>query len=342
MNLSRLVDPKYYQELSWLGRIGKWFTTERRLIDVDGVQRAGASFVLDTVKLRQLAKTPNEKALVEYLLNKSTAPLSKLYVEAAATLIASGPKLFMPTDEQFESMENVRIDLPPYDFRTPFPVLVVGVPINCRRRLSEKYGIPMATVTSQILVRHREIEGDNSFVFVSVPFGPNDESSFSQFGTEQWDDETIEEILSLQAEMPTAPEPKAEADLSHILTRAALNLSLWLTLVNCQVGGPVMPHEYAKHRAKKHLQWLKHGDYLAIDIKQNITIRERKSTGQQGEGTGVELSPGWRRGHMRAVRGYGQRRRAGEIVPLEFVHPCLVRPDRIVGDLGDSEVTYNG
>lgn len=123
-----------------------------------------------------------------------------------------------------------------------------------------------------------------------------------------------------------------------------MNLCLLLTHYGHQVVGPLDPHDYNKHRTKKHLAHLKHNDYLAIHMKQNIVVRRPNppTDNPPGPGTGIELAPHWRCGHWRCYPGNAARRAAGEQVPLLFVRPCLVRSDRMVGDESETEVIYHG
>ncbi len=200
-----------------------------------------------------------------------------------------------------------------------------------------------------VLIRHRQIAGENTVVFLMSKFGNSELYHIIQ---DQEGNEDIEDALCRKI-TGTAPPDCIEPDdrdrdheypCSQILGRTVLNLCLMMTHYGCSLGGPVDPVAYARHRSKKHLQHFKHGDFLSVDMKQNIMVRHHNSaTGNpQGPGTGIEVVPHWRRGHWRAYPNQGALRATGQQVPLLFVRPCVVRHDRVNGELALSEAVYQG
>ena len=79
------------------------------------------------------------------------------------------------------------------------------------------------------------------------------------------------------------------------------------------------------------------GEALQVAVRKHSPA----TSNPEGPGTGIELPPTWRRGHWRAYPGQGAARARGEQVPLLFVRPCLVRRDRLLGEVSDTEATYS-
>jgi hypothetical protein len=123
------------------------------------------------------------------------------------------------------------------------------------------------------------------------------------------------------------------------LARAALNLSLMLTHYGCKVGDPVDPKQYHKHRSSPKFEHFAVSDFRTIDMLQFIVVRKTHSGTLHDEEpipSGREMPPHWRRGHWRNQPwGPGAQKRK-----LIFIQPMLVRSDRAVGDLADSQAVY--
>lgn len=265
-----------------------------------------------------------------------------VYYECVSRFIADGPKVFRPTEEQWESMENVEANIPFDQLRIPYPSIAIRIPSGCRKRLMEQFSISNEVMPHMVLLRHYNKPGEAPFMFYLSRFG---EAEVFNILRTHGRDGVVEDILNKEQVHKYGIDKSNENEHSATIpmTRACVNLGIMLTHYGCHVTGPTNPHEYEKHRRKKHLEHLKHGDFLAIEMKQNIVIRHQSSVpGQIGNGTGIEVAPHWRKGHWRAFPGQGARRAAGEKVDLLFVRPCLVRSDRIKGDIADSEVVYHG
>jgi hypothetical protein len=270
------------------------------------------------------------------------------YLESASRLLADGPKLFRPTEEQWDSMEQVEIHLPIGQFRTPFPALVVQIPPACRQRLAARFAVTPDRMPTQVLIRYRDEPGENSFLFIMSRFG---NSELFHIVQDQEGNEDIEDALNRKIDRPGPDNPAfdqrdrdSEYPCSVVLARAVMNLCLMMTHHGCAVGAPLDPHAYARHRSKKHLQHFKYGDYLTVNMKQHVVVRRPApaTNNPPGPGTGIELVPHWRKGHWRAYPGQGAMRAAGHQVQLLFVRPCLVREDRASGELSATETTYHG
>lgn len=344
-DVGELVPVDLHEFFVWLGKLPAGWMTMSSPEHPDGVPRTQVDVkwsVFDTAPGRERFGPEIRR----FRREASRATLIVPTWESFGRMLADGPKLFVPTDEQWESMEHVEINLPPRDFRSPFPSLVVRIPQQCRGPLADRSGYPRDRAPGCVLVRTHD---DPRFLVVTVPFKPEEEHFlFSDCPGNP----TIEVAINRRVKNGVTIDPgrqtpaeQSQQRFGLVACRAALNLCVMLAHFGCRVAGPVDPAAYRRHRAKKALARYKHGDCLAVEMTQHVVVRSKIVTtagNPPGPGTGAELAPHWRKGHWRAYPGCGARRAAGEKVPLLFVRPALVRPDRIVGDLSGSAATYRG
>lgn len=357
MDLTEIAPRELHAGLHWLGRIPDWVEYHRAAqTGADGLPRTNLR--LHDRKVEAAPDHPLKKFILERLRQRwcSQAMTEICYLEAASRLVADGPKFFMPNAEQFESMCHVELQMDPREFRSPYPAILVGVPPTCRDQLGREYGVPAANVPRMVLIRHWFKTPEDSCVVAITRFPQTQEEEFHLF-TPSPLNPTIEEAISrvvetdeitgrqyVKTEDDLPPDVRGGKILARILVRAALNLCLMLTHYGHRVRGPLDPAAYEKHRKKKHLRHLAHGDFLAVEMTQDVVVRRPLPPAHNppGPGTAIEVKPHWRKGHWRCYPGQAARRAAGEEVPLLFVRPCLVRPDRIRGDVSESQVTYHG
>ena len=338
MNLSEFVPQGIAADALRLGRMPRWCRIHTFPTFADGLPRTGILPLWDV-----LDQDPRNARTIQRM-HGDNAVIIIAFLEAVSRMVADGPKMFQPSTEQWESMEHVELRLPPADFRTPYPVTLIQIPPACRRRLAAECGVPLDRAPNMVMVRcRREYPDEPTFVYACVPFKPAEEGFVF---SDQPGNATIEEAICRHAPdgLPLANH-REQQKYGLIACRAALNLCLLLTHYGCQVGPPLNPKEYAKHRAKKHLAHLAHTDVLSIEMKQTITVRRTQAEptdNPPGPGSGVELRPHWRRGYWRAYPGQAAKRASGETVQLLFVRPCIVRRDRMVGDVSETEVVYHG
>lgn len=351
VDICEVVPRAIHEELVWLGNVKNWcsiyadapteqgaITYAKTAFKVDWQALLRAGFERQPVLSKTMTKIYNDHEII-----------SLFYLEAASYLLANGPKLFQPTVEQFESMRQVKLLLKPSEFRSPYPAIVIGVPNDCRHALAEEYGFAVKHIASQVLVRQK-IEGSGLMaVLVCVPYpGLNSEQHY--IFTDQPHNPDIECVLNRYInqtadELVIIENPEPEVLIAGEIARACLNLCLLLAHCGCQVTGPLDPEAYKKHRRKKNLEKFKHGDYLSVEMKQHIVVRAPTPptlNPPSEDGSGVEMKPHWRKGHWRAYPGKAALRAAGEKVPLLFVRPVLVRKDRVVGELSQTETVYKG
>lgn len=348
MDVSELVPVQYQEPLAWLGRVpSSWLKAVPKV-------RNGLPTTDLNISVRTVRATPGYERFSGFaeLIDgfvQSNMMVNLCYMEAAARLVSDGPKLFRPTQEQWDSMEHVELRLPVGEFRTPYPAMAVQIPPESRKRLIQEFHVPPDRMPRQVLIRRRKEPGESALIFTMARFGPNELFHMLQ---DQPPDLPIESLLAERIRPGAFPDaiPLGEWDdkygypCSILLARVVMNLCLFLTHYGCSVGPPVDPAAYSKHRHNKKLVHLRHNDYLTINMKQQIVVRKpsHPTENPTGPGTGVESPPHWRRGHWRAYPGQAALRASGRDVPLLFVRPCLVRADRATGDLALSEVEYTG
>ncbi len=349
MDLSQLISPDLQPILLEIGRSRDWM----KLTTVERHGMASTDMAAIPGNLPKLG-TPARRLIDRLWGFGPGSVLNLMVVEVHSRILADGPKLFRPTAEQFESMEHVELRMPPSELRTPYPALVIGVPNECRRSLADRTGAPLAKLPQVMSVRRWE----TGHCLVTIPIPGTGEEEHYQFGDHPLNP-TIEAVITrwmtgsdrnFATSQPLDPATLPPGELAikraaTLMARSALNLCMMLAHFGCHVTGPVDPVAWRKHRSKPKLERFKHADFQAVELKQQIVVRNvayAPSQNPPGPGLGVEVKPHWRKGYWRAYPGQGAARAAGEQVPLLFVRPCLVRADRVVGDLSDTEATYTG
>jgi hypothetical protein len=348
MDLTNLIPKDVAAAYAWLGSVPEnWVRFRPGPPDPKGNPTTDAD-----VDFGVLARAPGADSLEGRAMTAAVrkAVMSGRFVslasfDAVTRLLGDGPKMYRPTEEQFESMEHVELRLPIKQFQTPYPALLIGVPPACRKRLCDQHGVTPDRAPNCVLVRRRAEPDGNVMVTIMHKFP---ESEVYHLFQDQPGNPNIEVPLRRRVVCPGDRARWGNYEGDHAFAqesaRAALNLCLMLTHFGCQTGGPLDPAAYKKHRTVRHLQHLKYADVLAITMKQTIVVREQRSPAQNppGPGLGIEVRPHWRKGHWRAYPGQGAARAAGNNVPLLIVRPCLVRRDRMVGQTSETEVVYLG
>lgn len=331
------LDAKVVADLAWLGRQPKWI---RYASVTDDANNPCSQLFINWATLKAapdaVAHVEIMRVLSGLLEKREFAAIAVL--ELGACLAANGPKEFVPTEEQWESMEQVELRLPIRDFTSPFPALIVRVPLGCRARLAKQCGVAIADAPTDVVVRWRHEEGENATIVTHSGLPRSGAEVFYIF-QDQPANPHIEAALARDASaMMGKPGNDGMFRFGVIADRAALNLCLMLTHVGCDVNTP------PKRNRKERRAHEKHGDVLTVTMRQNVIVRAPSlpTTNLPGPGSGVEMKPHWRKGHWRCYPGQAAVRAAGAKVPLLFIKPCLVRSDRAVGDLGATSTTYHG
>jgi hypothetical protein len=266
------------------------------------------------------------------------------WLEACGVAVAGGPKIFQPTAEQFDAMRRVKIDIPPEDFRSPYPCLFVRVPAESRKALGEEMGVPPEDRAEWVMVRHADGTGPGGkaarTIFVFVKF-TNTETYFICHDDSVLN-KTLEQVITRWTDGDLViVEPTMADHYSEACCRAALNLCLLLVEFGWRNAGPLDRVAYANHRKVATLARLRHGDFEAVELAQQVTVR-RVVQAPAGDGgpTGREVRPHWRSGHWRRRPGHEAYEARGETPPRIFIRPVFVRRDRLVGDVADTSAIY--
>jgi hypothetical protein len=248
-------------------------------------------------------------------LLKGKAEASVFYFMESLCKLAAGPRLFYPTVEQCESMENVDVSLPVSDYRQSYPVLGIVLPKeytdNLRQQINSSEILPKVVIC-------RHYQHLNSLFVCST----NDIQEIWHYAFDTRNDhKDIEETL--QNVEKGYGEGFRLATIK--LSRVAINLSLLLANTPTKLV-PENPRvfEKAQRRLKKRPELQSNAIDVATHIQriiteQAITIRRHESA---GEGTGTHGTPGahWRRGHWRS-QPWGPRNSLRKNI---FINPVFV------------------
>lgn len=277
--------------------------------------------------------------------NLASNPHACANVYCTARLLKDGPKVFRPTAEQAEALEQVEVGVPMEAYRQPFPCMAVEFPADWRSRRAVPDGD--GSVTHEpfaVLLAHESAE---QAIVVTVLFTSGHAISEVLRG------DSVEDALQ-EAERAGATGDRsmsaAENRLSTRAIRAALNALLLLTHYGSKQQEPDNPSHARRLQARldKAKRGKGKGDVLAASrdlrllpvvygFSQQVTLHDRQEA-HQGEGapTGKTVKPHWRRGHWRNAR-VGAGRAATK---LTFVRPCLIHAERVAGPLSSTSTTY--
>jgi hypothetical protein len=339
--------------LAWLGR-RDWCRVER------GTPRPGDPRPRTVLRLNAEAFAdvpaefvPQVRLIVGWvadIVHEPSAFMNLAVTECFAEALARGPKLFAPNAEQFEAMEHVTIDLPPRDFRAPFPALTIVIPTECRREFSRDYGVPFECTPRYTCVRYRPstARSPSAMLMAVSPYRSVAGEARRTFTvvTDQPGNHTVEDVIRRDAgeDNPTlAHEHPWDALVNQRISRAAFNLCLLLANFGFRLTGMLDPAAAKKHRRGKGLERYRFGDFATVAMQQEVLVRAQPAAGgddEPGPPTGREVRPHWRKGHWRRKPGWEAYVERQEPPPLVFVRPTLVRPDRAVGDPAHSTTTY--
>lgn len=340
MDYSILLPREKHAAFRWLGKVDGAFTIkdggEVRTTDVLGREIISGRSIW-VVNEHRIAGTDGWKHHAQTLmpiLNMCKKPGMNILgsaLDAHGAALARGPKLFRPTEEQFEAMQHVEINVPISDYRQPYPALLVEIPKEIRRAL-----LKTAPEIGQVMVLRQTQTADGKVCVVIL----NGEWTYVFQDRECLP--TVEAAIGIHHLDPSKP-PSMEM-LAHVTSmvcaRAALNLAMMLTHYGSRIAGPLEPANYQKHRSSQKFERLCHGDFMAVEMKQSIVVRDVRGAPSDHEPcpTGREMPPHWRSGHWR-----NQPHGAGNALrKLVFIRPKLIRADRVVGDVADSEVVLTG
>lgn len=341
------AQPGIVADLAWLGRHPDWIQCSPFL---DTTRKTGGEpGTAFSLHLYRLVSRPGYEQhnhimnVLDSLYRSGDWPAVAAF-EAISALYAGGPKRFTPTEEQFESMEQVELHMPINELRTPYPAMKVTIPPGCRLRLAREHGLKEEDAPLDILVRLRHEPGENPMVITLSGEAGTGQENFYLF-QHQEGNPTIEAALKRNGGRWYDGAPSGLFDFGLVVCRTALNLCQMLTHFGHRLELPRPPVGQKMNRAARRAHQ-HHGDWATVHMKQEIVIRQQPAAGpalnQPGLGLGHEVKPHWRKGHWAAYPGTAKLRAEGRTPPLYFRRPTLVRSDRVVGDLKDTDTPYHG
>jgi hypothetical protein len=278
------------------------------------------------------------KGKVEYLnINGLHSELIETWT--LSRILANGPKLFRPTLLQCEAMANVDIEIPLSEYAQAYPVIIFQYPTEFVEAMARKYGV--ARFPSLAVSHHDAAKG---FVQVSSVFKEKD--AITALLAKRDDNSTIEDILRRR---PEGTDNDAEFEMGETLQRIALNFSLMMTHYRV-THKPMDPDAWAKHRKmagstneRKREQGRKFQltDVQIVSFEQHIELyeeRRERAPRSDGEPTGRQMPPHWRKGHWR-MQPHGPQ---NSLRKRKLMKAVFVRRDRFFGDEGNTTVVYDG
>jgi hypothetical protein len=325
MDFSNICPRNSHPFLIWLGNLKEnWLNIYAK----EG-KRTSMEIRWDYVK-----NSPGYKPFDKYAQRiMSDTQMSLLTLDTLSSGIAKGPKIFQPTSEQFDSMQNVDLNIPISSYKQPYPSMVVKFPRVGALQLAQKTNVDPTNVPMWAMVRNRLTSEGHNFIFILHHF-PQSRNDIVYIFQERPEFRTIEDAL--KSWVLDEKSIHGEHAFGETSSRAIINLMLMLTHYGHKDVGPLDPKQYDKHRKAK-LHHYAVADFRSIEMKQTIIIRkvEGLGHGEQPIPSGVEIAPHWRRGHWRE-----QHWGAGNLhTKTIFIRPVLVRADRVVGSLAETNVT---
>jgi hypothetical protein len=336
MDMSSILPRGTHPHLRWLGKLDPWYSTGKG----DGLR---TDFYVDSEKIANAPGFPEHEAFLKVVLGESldgrratySSALAMCYLDAVAMGLAHGPKIFCPTEEQFDSCQHIDLHIPMSMYRQPYPCMFVKIPSGSRKSLAMELGMNSANTPELVIVRHRE-QGPTLFLGQRFLLDQEENTHFIQ------DREEFEDLeAAIRVKHPKEGEDMATYHWSERTGRSVLNLMLLLTHYGWERGQPLHPKEYEQHRSGKRpeLAHLCQGDFVTINMKQNVVVRRTPPPRERGESMGLEQGPQWRSGHWRREAGYRDVLAAGGTPKIIFIRPYRTKWEQTVGDIGDSTVT---
>jgi hypothetical protein len=254
-----------------------------------------------------------------------------------AQVVADGPKVFRPSYEQCQALEQVEPRIPLADYAQPYPVMVVEFPEQYRRRRTCEAESPFHTgphAPEGVLVGFQATSVTTIWLDVFFSSGvktrlallPSDATIEAGIRREFGDDSFIDNGLT----------PDERHVLAGVL-RIAVNAMLLLTEYGCKRRGPANPSYHG--RLERYLRLARKRGHGVVEAERNlrlaaqvygfaqdITLYERTHALAEGEGAGGPgRRPHWRRGHWKMqAHGPGLTLRRRRLIKPVFVNAHLV------------------
>lgn len=290
------------------------------------------------------------RALQEIVRDSGAAGVEDLYI--AGHMALEGPKVYRPTDQECEALEQTEPRITLAEYRQPFPTMAVELPANYgkARSVPTPPATPWAPGRSRplgVILRH---EPELTCLFASIVW--DDGGSIVRCVHALAGHPTIADSLFDDAPEPPGARPLTEDE--RRVTPRLITLAINAMLLLCHYGHRPLPPDNPSHaqRLERHLaaarkrrQGVEEAERelrllpTVFAFAQDVTLRHQSRPAPHDgpeNSTGRTLRPHWRRGHLRMqVCGAGRSQRK-----LLFVPPCLINPHLLTGPLAASVTTY--
>jgi hypothetical protein len=359
IDFTNFVPRDWIQPLTWLGR-RDWV----EVVHIENEKRAWVRLnpsAFKSLTPEEFARKPREHwegvQEVADAVHKMGDPIAYCMYLSLSKCLAQGPKVFIPTALECEAMENTAVSIPFEVYHQPYPVMLIEIPKEYRRSLTERFGVHNAP--QYVFVNHLDQKRPHSIITTAFFDRKN---SISHLSVDRPEYETIEDTITKNRERRTdwgagGMEYTAEFEAAEIVQRLAINFSFIMATKGVNVIGPLDPEAWKKHkkmassknpRDRERGQKFMASKIEVIALKQRIQFYEeeffgegdaKKESGGGGEGLGRSPRPHWRKGHYRRQwKGTGEERRREYI----WIKAVLVRAKFFIGDLSQTSVTYEG
>lgn len=342
-DFSAIVPRELHPPLRWLGRVpAEWL----EIYNITNNPHGASAFRFKRTIIETQQGWDAQQPILSRLLEKAqTSERGLCLLDIIAAALADGPKIFLPTQEQFDAMEQVEMNIPIAEYRQAYPAIVVRVPTGSLHNIATRYGLEPRYCPQFILTRNRLTSEGANCVSTFGHFS-DDNSQQVYFFQDRPHFATVEQALQrhtdfLNGNMTPESLDYRQAMFNMDCVRSVLNLMLMLTHFGWRSGGPLNKKRHEKIKRNPKLQKFAISAFSTIEMAQNIIIRkEERGPGHDQEPipTGRDMPPHWRKGHWR-MQHYGPGNMQTKRI---FIRPTLVRRDRAQGDLGDSIAVYRG
>ena len=263
---------------------------------------------------------------------------------ALARSMAGGPKVFQPTEEDCEALENTACTMAFEDYKQPYPVVIIEFPKEYKQKLARLWNVPKGP--SHVIVHH---EPEKGFITVNAFF--DRDNVISHITPARPEYKTIEDAITVNQDKPGVRDAGDDFKVAELAQRLAVNFCMVMVLLGVRQVGPLDPASYdkakkmTKRKDKRHQelgQKLLNSAMFKVEfIEQKVKLFEEefiepRQPSEDAIGTHASPKPHWRRGHYRQ-QPCGHQFTLRKLV---FIKPVLVMAGMFGGDVKNTQVTY--
>lgn len=248
--------------------------------------------------------------------------------------IGTGPKLILPTADEFRAMANVEINIPVTEYRQPFETFGIVIP----KEIGSPYSLIMGRVKEFSKFKYFSIctdyTPDAQDLYTCVPLMD--------------DGKTIDNIIGKCLDDSFGCLDIIDRNLLLKYQRVFMNFCMLMTNNPIQRQGTLNPlHEASllqtisskkvpeavRKSAEDELRSLP----VIYGFDQSVRIYETEDGPHETTGTGSPVKPHWRRGHWRH-QPHGKEMGLRKLI---FIPAVLVNSHRFAGDLSNTRASYH-